>query len=133
MDLVEYLERLVMADAEARRHLRAAARRPGGQADEPAQGEGPGGAGRFPVRSDRPIASTTVDLHIDRSGDERARLHGCLRAEAKGSVRVRSWPARKDWDDLKANERTFQEAENDRLLYVAATRAGTCLMVAQRE
>ncbi len=38
-----------------------------------------------------------------------------------------------DWKRLGETERAFQKAETDRLLYVAATRAGTCLIVAHRE
>ena len=45
--------------------------------------------------------------------------------------RVLAYPS--DWSRLEDKERGFQRAENERLLYVAATRAGTCLMVARRE
>ena len=45
--------------------------------------------------------------------------------------RVLAYPS--DWSRLADKERGFQHAETERLLYVAATRAGTCLMVARRE
>ena len=45
--------------------------------------------------------------------------------------RVLAYPS--GWSRLKDKEREFQQAENERLLYVAATRAGTCLIVARRE
>ncbi len=38
-----------------------------------------------------------------------------------------------EWSQLAAREEEFQQAENERLLYVAATRAGTCLIVSRRE
>ena len=45
--------------------------------------------------------------------------------------RLLAYPS--DWRRLETTERAFQQAENERLLYVAATRAGTCLIVACRE
>ena len=68
-------------------------------------------------------------------GSECARLHGCLSSPSPASgtspPRVLAYPS--DWSRLRDKEREFQQAENERLLYVAATRAGTCLIVARRE
>ena len=38
-----------------------------------------------------------------------------------------------EWARFEETERDFLQAENERLLYVAATRAGTCLVVSSRE
>ena len=46
--VVEYLEDLLTAEAEARCHLGATPWRPGRPADEPAQGQGPGSSDRLP-------------------------------------------------------------------------------------
>jgi ATP-dependent helicase/nuclease subunit A len=75
-----------------------------------------------------------VDLHIDRSGE---RVCGYMAVYAPrastgyAAPRLLACPA--DWKRLADIERGFQQAENERLLYVAATRAGTCLIVAKRE
>ena len=50
---------------------------------------------------------------------------------AEFASEVLAYPA--GWDAYAAREKQFQDAERDRLLYVAATRAGTRLVVAQRE
>ena len=68
-----------------------------------------------------------------------ARVHLCAATwrslspdQASGTwLRVLAYPS--DWSRLEERERDFQCAENERLLYVAATRAGTCLMIARRE
>jgi ATP-dependent helicase/nuclease subunit A len=75
-----------------------------------------------------------IDLHVDRSGPS-ARGYMAV-FEPRSSVgyaapRVLAQPS--GWSRLKDKEREFQQAENERLLYVAATRAGTCLIVARRE
>jgi ATP-dependent helicase/nuclease subunit A len=73
-----------------------------------------------------------IDLHIDRSG---ASARGYLAVYeprvANRSPRLLACPD--DWKRLEAKEKEFQDAENNRLLYVAATRAGTCLTIVQRE
>ena len=75
-----------------------------------------------------------IDLHVDRSG---AHARGYMAVfEPRSTVgyvapRVLAYPS--DWSRLEEKERGFQHAENERLLYVAATRAGTCLIVARRE
>ena len=38
-----------------------------------------------------------------------------------------------EWARFEETEREFLEAENERLLYVAATRSGTCLVVSGRD
>ncbi len=72
-----------------------------------------------------------VDLYIERSG---ARVRGYLTVYTEsGNWRKRGWIAKPpEWETLAARERAFQDAENQRLLYVAATRAGTQLIIAQR-
>ncbi len=72
-----------------------------------------------------------VKLHIDRSGSQvrgYLAIHGPETRQGTGPLLA--CPER--WDDLERKEREFQTAETNRLLYVAATRAGTCLLVTQR-
>jgi len=72
-----------------------------------------------------------VELCIDRSGTS-ARGYLAVYGPTVGYSRpLLANPD--DWENLAAKEKQFQNAENDRLLYVAATRAGTCLNIAQRE
>lgn len=72
-----------------------------------------------------------VKLHIDRAGDTvRGYLAIYEPKEGYGAPRLLACPA--NWDQLASREEQFQTAENDRLLYVAATRAGTCLAISQR-
>jgi ATP-dependent helicase/nuclease subunit A len=75
-----------------------------------------------------------VELHVDRSGD---RVRGYMavyeprREIGHAPPRLLACPS--DWSRLEATERAFLRAENERLLYVAATRAGACLVVADRD
>jgi ATP-dependent helicase/nuclease subunit A len=73
-----------------------------------------------------------VELHIDRSG---AQVRGYLAAYGPnrgfGRGPLLACPA--DWERLVEKEKAFQDAENERLMYVAATRAGTSITIAQRE
>ncbi|MHB8736220.1 MAG: UvrD-helicase domain-containing protein, partial [Terriglobales bacterium] len=73
-----------------------------------------------------------VDLHIDRST---AVVRGYLAVyePRTGNRPPRLLACPDDWERLAAKEKEFQDAENDRLLYVAGTRAGTCLTIVQRE
>ncbi len=72
-----------------------------------------------------------IELHVDRSGPLVRGYVGVYGAETRhGSRPLLACPL--GWEDLERREREFQAAENDRLLYVAATRAGACLMVTQR-
>jgi ATP-dependent helicase/nuclease subunit A len=76
----------------------------------------------------------SVAIHIDRSGG-RARgymaVHEPRANDSYAAPRVLARPT--DWSHLEETERAFLGAENQRLLYVAATRAGACLVVAHRE
>jgi ATP-dependent helicase/nuclease subunit A len=75
-----------------------------------------------------------IDLHIDRFGES---VRGYMavyapRPEAGFSTpRLIACPP--EWARYEETERDFLQAENERLLYVAATRAGTCLVVSRRE
>jgi ATP-dependent helicase/nuclease subunit A len=73
-----------------------------------------------------------VLLHVDRSG---AKAKGYLAVYGpKRGRRSRPLLARPaGWDDLTAEENRFGEAEEKRLLYVAATRAGTQLTIVHRD
>jgi ATP-dependent helicase/nuclease subunit A len=70
------------------------------------------------------------DLHVDRSGN---RVRGFLRISVKRgefTSELLAYPTQ--WETYAAEEKRFQDAEQKRLLYVAATRGGTRLVVAQR-
>jgi ATP-dependent helicase/nuclease subunit A len=74
-----------------------------------------------------------IDVHIDRSGDKpRGYLpvYG-LKRNKWSPPPVLAHPP--DWDQLAAREQQFLRAESNRLLYVAATRAGVQLVISQRE
>jgi len=70
-----------------------------------------------------------VDLHVDRGrGVVRGYLQ--LRAESKRKfVKGAVLAVPQDWENKTQEEQLFQDAEEDRLLYVAATRAGTRLVI----
>lgn len=73
-----------------------------------------------------------VSVHIDRSGDvPRGYLpiYGRKRGQW-GAPPVLAQPP--GWDRLAATEQRFLDAETNRLLYVAATRAGVKLVISQR-
>ncbi len=76
----------------------------------------------------------TVDVHIDRSGDV---VRGYMAVFAPkpedGFAQPRLIACPNEWPRLEEAESDFLKAENDRLLYVAATRAGSCLIVSHRE
>jgi ATP-dependent helicase/nuclease subunit A len=65
-------------------------------------------------------------LHVDRSGD---RTTGWLAVTQSIGFRKKIVAAPPGWDDLCSRERGFEQAEQIRLDYVAATRAGTALVV----
>jgi ATP-dependent helicase/nuclease subunit A len=65
-------------------------------------------------------------LHIDRSRD---RTEGWLAVTTPIGRGRRIIAAPPDWPALCARERAFEQAEQIRLDYVAATRAGACLVV----
>jgi ATP-dependent helicase/nuclease subunit A len=73
-----------------------------------------------------------VGVHIDRSGESPRGflpIYGPKRSQW-GSPPILARPP--DWDTLAAEEQRFLDAENNRLLYVAATRAGVKLVISQR-
>jgi ATP-dependent helicase/nuclease subunit A len=71
------------------------------------------------------------EIHIDRTGD-RALGYLMIMGEA-GERRQRPILAHPvGWDGFSQEEDAFLKAENDRLLYVAATRAGSQLTISQR-
>ncbi len=75
-----------------------------------------------------------VDLHIDRSGESvrgYMAVYGPKPNVGHARPRLLAYPS--DWRRLETTERAFQQAENERLLYVAATRAGASLVVARRD
>ena len=75
-----------------------------------------------------------IGLHIDRSGD-RVRgymaVYGPRPETGFSQPRLIACPV--EWARFEEAERDFLEAENERLLYVAATRSGTCLVVSGRD
>ena len=73
-----------------------------------------------------------VRLHIDRVG-EAVRGYLAIYEPKQGNRPQRLLACPQNWEQLAAREMQFQDAENNRLLYVAATRAGTCLTIAQRD
>lgn len=69
--------------------------------------------------------------HIDRSGDT-VRGYMAIYAPLRGhTAALLARPT--DWNALAEEEDRFQEAEEKRLMYVAATRAGAQLTVVQRQ
>jgi ATP-dependent helicase/nuclease subunit A len=65
-------------------------------------------------------------LHVDRSSD---RTEGWLAVTTPVGRSQRIVAAPPDWPGLCERERAFEQAEQIRLDYVAATRAGSCLVV----
>ena len=74
-----------------------------------------------------------IDLHIDRAGESVRGYMAVIEPRQEGSyARPRMIAVPTDWPRQEEAESDFQRAETDRLLYVAATRAGTCLIVSER-
>lgn len=71
-------------------------------------------------------------LYVDRT-DNKARGYLAIEAGMRGSQRKQVVAVPKGWGRLVEKETNFQNAEELRLLYVAATRAGSMLSVSQRE
>ena len=71
-----------------------------------------------------------IDVHIKREG---ARALGWFKVEKKseGSFAAKLLGEHADWEEHKAAEEPYLEAEEDRLLYVAATRARQMLVVSR--
>ena len=78
-----------------------------------------------------PVKKHPVKIHVDRTGN---RVNGYLTiSESSGKNRHASILAQPvNWHTLEEEERRFEQAEKNRLLYVAATRAGTQVVVTQR-
>ncbi len=72
-----------------------------------------------------------VQVHIDRSGDA-VRGYLALHGERRGNAPPPLLARPRDWEEFEAKEKCFGRAEATRLLYVAATRAGSGLVVTQR-
>jgi len=70
-----------------------------------------------------------VELHIDRSGERVLGYMALSRQSGQFQSECLAHPPR--WSELEAEERRFLEAENLRLRYVAATRAGRALIVTE--
>ncbi len=70
-----------------------------------------------------------VEVYIDRSG-ERSRGFMAIRGERGRSRFMVASPL--SWEDCESEERRFMEAEEKRLLYVAATRAACRLIISSR-
>jgi ATP-dependent helicase/nuclease subunit A len=72
-----------------------------------------------------------IKIHIDRSGEPVRGYMGVYgRKTGKQSPPVLAQPS--GWDALSAAEKRFEDAEDQRLMYVAATRAGAALVIVQR-
>ena len=71
-----------------------------------------------------------VDVHIERDGRQ---AHGWFKVEQKseGSFAAKLLGEHADWAQHKAAELPYLEAEENRLLYVAATRAREMLVVSR--
>ena len=69
----------------------------------------------------------TPVCHIDRTGEASVGYMGITAAHGKWAKRDVATPA--DWDHFQNEEQQFLDAEADRLLYVATTRAASMLVV----
>jgi ATP-dependent helicase/nuclease subunit A len=72
------------------------------------------------------------DVYIDRSGPV-SRGYIAISEPRQGYQPGRLLAHPDDWPNLSEREKQFQDAERQRLLYVAATRAGSCLTITQRQ
>ncbi len=70
-----------------------------------------------------------IDLSIDRAGDQALAYFRIVEKGKRFSRRILAQPA--GWDGREAIERSFENAERDRLLYVAATRAKSMIVVSE--
>ena len=74
-----------------------------------------------------------VDVHIDRAGDPPRGyrpISGPKRGQWSPPPVLAQPPG---WEKLASHEQIFRNAESNRLLYVAATRAGVKLVISQRD
>jgi ATP-dependent helicase/nuclease subunit A len=72
------------------------------------------------------------EVYIDRSGPV-SRGYLAISEPYSGYKPGRLLAHPEDWPDLSEREKRFQDAERTRLLYVAATRAGSCLTITERQ
>ncbi|MEW6440619.1 MAG: PD-(D/E)XK nuclease family protein, partial [bacterium] len=72
-----------------------------------------------------------AELHVDRSGDRIAGYMAVL-GEKKGNRPQSVLAQPEGWDRLAEKEKRFAEAEALRLRYVAATRAGSAVIITQK-
>ncbi len=73
-----------------------------------------------------------LDFHIDRESADS--VYGYLKiSKSLGEFQSKIVAIPPGWEDKMEEEWRFHEAENDRLLYVAATRAGSKVVVSQLE
>lgn len=73
-------------------------------------------------------ASYSPNLYIDRSGDV---VRGYLAVCGSGRYHPRPLALPLDWEAMQRREQDFQDAEETRLMYVAATRASVQLVISQ--
>jgi len=72
-----------------------------------------------------------AEFHIDRSGE---RVRGYMAIQASNGPFSKTLLAHPpEWRRFAAEEKEFLDAEDNRLLYVAATRAGDQMVITQRE
>lgn len=72
------------------------------------------------------------ELHVDRAaGKTTGYMTVCGEPVGMGKPPLIAKPA--GWETFSEKERLFEEAEDERLMYVAATRAGSQLTIVQRE
>ena len=71
-----------------------------------------------------------IDRHIERTREGHARGWFCVTRKDEGNT-SRPLARPLEWDRKEAAERSFENAEVVRLLYVAATRAGEELVIAR--
>jgi ATP-dependent helicase/nuclease subunit A len=133
LDLLDYLERLVAAD---QKYDGISARAPDGPVVRLMNLHKVKGLEAPVVFLTDPTGyrEHPIELHIDRSGD-RVRGYMAVYAPrpATGFAPPRMIACPSEWPRLEEAEQDFLQAEEERLLYVAATRAGTWLVVTQRE
>lgn len=72
-----------------------------------------------------------ITSHIERGEDGSAIGYLVIR-ERQSQYRIRTIARPAGWDEREAEERRYDRAEEDRLLYVAATRARDALIVARK-
>jgi ATP-dependent helicase/nuclease subunit A len=69
---------------------------------------------------------STVDHHVDRTGDHSRGYFTLSKSFGKSTKMIAQPPG---WDSFENTEKSFHRAEEDRLLYVATTRAKNLLVI----